>query len=118
MPRRKRKIGGAPAWMGKVNDWLKKTKILSTIGSAITPMAGSFSPLAGRAIDYIKSKGYGGRRIRRRRRGGGALRPAGSRCCGGMLTPVGGSMARVRTSGRMSNRLIRPPMGRRMPAYH
>jgi hypothetical protein len=106
-PRRnRRKIGGSlSGFWDKTKGFLKRTKLLSTIGSAIAPLAGAYAPWANRAVDYAKSKGYGRRRMIRRQ-GGGALRPVGAsrRYLGGMMNPVGGK--------RMSNRM----MGKRMPS--
>ena len=45
-----------------INDFLKKHKIISTIGKAVTPLAGSFAPLVSGATQYAESQGYGRRR--------------------------------------------------------
>ena len=97
MPRRRhrRRMGGSlSSFWNKAKGFLKKTKLLSTIGSRLVPMAGSYAPLAGAALGMVKRAGYGR---------GGALRPAGMRrvrgsgCCGGANMPVGG-----RRMGRFS----------------
>ena len=100
MPRRRhrRRMGGSlSSFWNKAKGFLKKTKLLSTIGSRLVPMAGSYAPMAGAALGMVKRAGYGRR--------GGALRPAGMRrlmgrgCCGGANMPVGG---RRRRMGRFS----------------
>lgn len=116
MPRKshRRKLGGSwKSFMGKASDFLKKSKLLSTVGRALAPMAGPYSGLAGKAVDYAEQAGYGRRRRYRR---GGALRPVGARrSMGGMLVPVGGSL-RVKHSGSsMSSRLVPRSIGNRMP---
>tara|TARA_R110002153_G_scaffold83478_3_gene209870 strand:+ start:5007 stop:5363 length:357 start_codon:yes stop_codon:yes gene_type:complete len=118
MPRRRhrrRKIGGSlKTFWNKAKGFLKRTKLLSTIGSRLVPMAGSYAPLAGAALGMVKRAGYGRRR-------GGALRPAGMRrirgrgCCGGANMPVGGRRRRTR---RRMNRFSKPRLPRRMgPAF-
>ena len=126
MPRRtrhKRTLGGSwkSFWNGTKN-FLKKTKLLSTVGSALSPMLpAQYKTLANGAINYAKSKGYGKRRRRRRIRRGGALRPAGARrryghgCSGGALAPVGG-MRGMRRSGKMNPRLRGSRLPSRKPA--
>lgn len=102
--RTRRRIGmGFKDFINKAGNWLKKTQILSKLGSVVAPMAGAYAPIAGQAVGALSKAGYGRRRIRRR---GGALRPVGARR-GGMLVPVGGS--------RMSRALMGRPMPRRMP---
>ena len=96
--RRRRKMGGSlKSFWNKAKGFLKRTKLLSTIGSRLLPMTGAFRPLAGAALGMVKRSGYGR---------GGALRPAGMRrmmykrrgrgCCGGSLVPVGGMRRRRR----------------------
>ena len=58
--RRKRRRGGS-IW-SSINDFLKKHKVLSTIGKAVTPLAGSFAPLVSGATQFAESQGYGRRR--------------------------------------------------------
>ena len=101
-PRHRRLIGrGIKDFMSKANDFLKKTKLLSTIGSTLNstvvplPLRG----IASKVIDYGVSKGYGRRKIRYVR-GRGLRLAGGSR--GGALNPVGGQ---------------RPSMMRRLPSY-
>ena len=64
-----RKRRGGSVWTD-INDWLKRNKVLSTIGSVLTPMAGSFAPAAGALTAYAKSQGYGKKRMHTTRRGG------------------------------------------------
>ncbi len=109
--RTRRRMGGSlSGFWNKTKDFLKKTKLLSTVGRTLAPLAGPYSGLANQALDYGESQGYGRRRIRRRRRiggcSGGALRPAGARSCGGMMRPVGGA----RMSSRMSGVRMPPRM--------
>ena len=58
--RRKRRRGGS-IW-SSINDFLKKHKVLSSIGKAVTPLAGSFAPLVSGATQYAESQGYGRRK--------------------------------------------------------
>ena len=57
---RKRHRGGS-IW-SSINDFLKKHKVLSSIGKAVTPLAGSFAPLVSGATQYAESQGYGRRK--------------------------------------------------------
>ena len=57
---RRRRRGGSI--FSAINDFLKKHKIISTIGKAVTPLAGSFAPLVSGATQYAESQGYGRRR--------------------------------------------------------
>ena len=54
---RRRRRGGS-IW-SSINDFLKKHKVLSSIGKAITPLSGAFSPLVSGATQYAESQGYG-----------------------------------------------------------
>ena len=56
---RRRRRGGSI--FSAINDFLKKHKVLSTIGKAVTPLAGSFAPLVSGATQYAESQGYGRR---------------------------------------------------------
>ena len=79
-------MGGAGFgdWLGKAFNWLKGNKILSGIGSVLTPLA----PEIGMPITAgLKAVGLG----RRRRRMGGALRLAGYHHRGGAIMPAGGA---------------------------
>ena len=115
MPRRKvhkRKIGrGFREFLGKAKGFLQRTKLLSRVGSALSPLVpAQYQGIANMGLNYAKSQGYG------RRRRGGALYPVGARrmrrggCCGGSLTPAGGA--------RMSRKIIRPRLPRRMLASY
>lgn len=52
--------------LSDINEWLKKTKILSTVGKAVAPLTGSFAPLVSGATQFAESHGYG----RKHKRGG------------------------------------------------
>ena len=100
--RNRRVIGrGIKDWMSKANDFLKITKLLSSIGSTLnsTIVPEPFRQIGQKVIDYGKSKGYGRRKIRRRVRGHGL------RLAGGGLNPVG-------SGGMMNNHVFR-----RLPSY-
>ena len=56
---RRRRRGGSI--FSAINDFLKIHKIISTIGKAVTPLAGSFAPLVSGATQYAESQGYGRR---------------------------------------------------------
>jgi len=97
------KGGSLKSFLSSVNNFLKKTKLVSTVGRAFAPMAGNYSGLANSAVDMAARAGYGRRRrtrtrrnflgvgrvvrqkkkrgtgVRRRRIGAGALRLAGGR---------------------------------------
>ena len=107
--RHRRLIGrGIKDFMSKANDFLKKTKLLSTIGSTLnsTVVPLPFRGIGQKVIDYGVSKGYGRRKIRYVR--GRGLRLAGG-SCGGSLNPVGGMLNRQLVQ--------RPSMARRLPSY-
>ena len=90
--RNRRVIGrGIKDWLGKANDFLKKTKLLSNIGNTLnqTLVPEPFRQIGQKVIDYGVSKGYGKHRIRRRVRGHGL------RLAGGSLMPVGGMQNHV-----------------------
>ena len=58
----------------KINDWLKSTKIVSTVGpSLVRYLPPAWQGAAEKAIDFAKSRGYG-----RRRRYGRGIGLAGS----------------------------------------
>ena len=105
-PRHSRLIGrGIKDFMSKANDFLKKTKLLSTIGSTLnsTVVPLPFRGIGQKVIDYGVSKGYGRRKIRYVRRG------RGLRLAGGALNPVGGMLNRQLVQ--------RSSMARRLPSY-
>ena len=71
--RRRRQRGrGFMEWMGKANNFLRSSKLVSRVGSALgragVPYAGQIAGIAGKL-------GYGRRSVRRHR--GGSLRLAG-----------------------------------------
>ena len=93
-PRHRRLIGrGIKDFMSKTNDFLKKTKLLSTIGNTLnqTVVPLPFRGIGQNVIDYGISKGYGRHKIRYVR--GRGLRLAEG-CHGGSLMPVGGMISR------------------------
>ena len=103
--RNRRLIGGSlKNFMSKANDFLKKTKLLSTIGNTLnnTVVPIPFRGLASKVIDYGVSKGYGRRKIR-------YVRGRGLQLAGGSLNPVGGMLNRQLVQ--------RPSMARRLPSY-
>lgn len=111
--RTRRRVGaGFKDFVNKAGAWLKKTQILSKVGSALAPMAGAYSPLATEAVKTLAMKGYGRRRMRR----GGALRPAGA-YRGGALNPVGGARM-VGSKNKMSALLIPKSLNRRLPMFY
>ncbi len=104
-PRHRRLIGrGIKNFMSKANDFLKKTKLLSTIGNTLnsTVVPVPFRGIGQKVIDYGVSKGYGRRKIR-------YVRGRGLRLAGGALNPVGGMLNR--------QLIQRPSMARRLPSY-
>lgn len=64
---------------GKFKEFLKKSQILSKLGSAYSKYGGMaglpYAQQVGMASDVAKQAGYG----RRKKRVGGSLRPAGAR---------------------------------------
>lgn len=61
-------------WLGKINKFLKKSKVLSVLGQSYNPS----NPFAKAGLSMAKQEGYGRRRrVVRRRRKGGSLRPVG-----------------------------------------
>jgi len=77
MPRKMKGRGKFKEFLGKANNFLKKSQILSKLGSAYSKYGGMaglpYAQHVGMASDVAKQAGYG-----RRRRGTG-LRPAGAR---------------------------------------
>ena len=115
MPKRRLFRGGATSdWWSKTKDFLRRSKILSTIGSTLSPFdtSGTTGVLSGLA----RSQGYGRRRMRR----GGALKPVGYRK-GGSIAPLGSGrsrsvgLVRVKKQGRMSSRLAGSTLPPRLP---
>ena len=71
MGRHKRSLfgGSVKSFLGKANEFLKKTKLLSTVGSvlnnSVVPM--QYRGIGSKVIDFGKSMGYGrSRKIRRK----------------------------------------------------
>jgi len=91
MPRRKLKGKGKfKEFLGKANNFLKKSQILSKLGNAYSKYGGMmglpYAQQIGMASNAASTAGYGRRRIRK----GGSLRPAGARRGMG-LSLAGGS---------------------------
>ncbi len=79
---------GLGDWLSKAFGFLKNNKILSSIGSALTPI---FPEVAGPITAGLKAVGMG----RRRRHMGGALKLAGYHR-GGAIAPAGAGRRRIR----------------------
>ena len=78
MPSRKMKGRGKfREFLGKANNFLKKSQILSKLGNAYSKYGGMvglpYTQHVGMASDAAQQAGYGRRRVRK----GGSLRPAG-----------------------------------------
>ena len=106
--RHRRVIGGAVKdFMNKANQFLKKTQLLSNVGSllnkSVVPMP--YRGIGDRVVDFAKSKGYGRRKIKR-------VRSSFMRVNrGGSLRVAGGSMSLAGAGGR------RDMLPRRLPSY-
>jgi hypothetical protein len=98
MPRRMKGRGKFKDFLGKANNFLKKSQILSKLGNAYSKYGSNFglpyTTQIGQAADVAKTMGYGRRRRVRR---GGALRPAGARRYGSGLYPASGGSRRPMT---------------------
>ena len=106
---RRRMIGGSvKAFMDKANQFLKKTQLLSNVGSVLnkTVVPMPYRGIGDRVIDFAKSKGYGRRKIKRVR--SSFMRV--NRPMGGSLRVAGGSMS-LAGAGR------RDMLPRRLPSY-
>ena len=107
--RHRRIIGGAvKAFMDKANQFLKKTQLLSNVGSVLnkTVVPMQFRGIGDRVVDFAKSRGYGRRKIKRVR---SSLMRVNRPTMGGSLRVAGGSMS---LAGGMRNMLPR-----RLPSY-
>ena len=97
--RRMRGKGKFKDFLGKANNFLKKSQILSKLGNAYSKYGGNFglpyTQQIGQAADVAKTMGYGRRRTKMRR--GGSLRPAGARRYGTGLYPASGGSRRPMT---------------------
>ena len=97
--RRMRGKGKFKDFLGKANNFLKKSQILSKLGNAYSKYGGNFglpyTSQIGQAADVAKTMGYGRRRTKMRR--GGSLRPAGARRYGTGLYPASGGSRRPMT---------------------
>ena len=86
-------------FLGKANNFLKKSQILSKLGNAYSKYGSNFglpyTQQIGQAADVAKTMGYGRRRTKMRR--GGSLRPAGARRYGTGLYPASGGSRRPMT---------------------
>ena len=106
--RHRRIIGGAvKAFMDKANQFLKKTQLLSNVGSVLnkTVVPMQFRGIGDRVVDFAKSRGYGRRKIKRVR--SSLMRV--NRPMGGSLRVAGGAMSLA--GGR------RNMLPRRLPSY-
>ena len=106
--RHRRVIGGAVRdFMNKANQFLKKTQLLSNVGSllnkSVVPM--QFRGIGDRVVDFAKKSGYGRRKIKRVR--SNMMRV--NRPMGGSLRVAGGAMSLA--GGR------RNMLPRRLPSY-
>ena len=91
MPSRRMKGRGKfKEFLGKANNFLKKSQILSKLGNAYSKYGGNFGlPYAsqiGQAADVAKTMGYGRRRVRK---GSGLYAAGGKMRRGGGLYPSG-----------------------------
>lgn len=88
----------------KVNDWLKKTKIISTIGNALAPIPG-IGTVSGTIGKVAGAAGYGRkRRVRRVRRVGRGINPQMGDGYGGTSTYSSGNVSGFGMRGRKSMR--------------
>ena len=92
MPSRKMKGRGKfKQFLGKANDFLKKSQILSKLGSAYSKYGGMaglpYAQHVGMASDVAKQAGYG----RKRRVGSGLYAAGGKMRRGGALKMAGGA---------------------------
>ena len=107
--RHRRIIGGAVKdFMNKANQFLKKTQLLSNVGSVLnkTVVPMQFRGIGDRVVDFAKSRGFGRRKIKRVR---SSLMRVNRPTMGGSLRVAGGAMS---LAGGRRNML---PM--RLPSY-
>ena len=71
--KRTRRGGSLRSFLSSANSFLKRNKILSSIGTLYSNMGLPFGAQVGMASQVAKAMGYGKRRMRR----GGSLVPAG-----------------------------------------
>ena len=93
MPRKKLKGKGKfKEFLGKANNFLKKSQILSKLGNAYSKYGGMiglpYAQQVGMASNAASTAGYGRRRIRK---GSGLYAAGGKMRRGGGLYPSGGS---------------------------
>ena len=105
--RHRRIIGGAVKdFMNKANQFLKKTQLLSNVGSVLnkTVVPMQFRGIGDRVIDFAKKSGYGRRKIKRVRSNVMRINRGGSlRVAGGSMSLAGGGMRNM--------------LPRRLPSY-
>jgi hypothetical protein len=93
--RHRRIIGGAvKEFLNKANQFLKKTQLLSNVGSVLnnTVVPMPFRPIGDKVIDYAKSRGFGTRKIKHVRSKVMRINRGGSlRVAGGAISLAGGS---------------------------
>ena len=103
MPSRKMKGRGKfREFLGKANNFLKKSQILSKLGNAYSKYGGMaglpYTGMVGTASGIAERAGYGRRKTRRRRVGSGLYSAGGPVRRGSGLYPSGGSRHMI--SGR------------------
>lgn len=115
--RHKRMFGGSvKSFLGKANDFLKKTQLLSTVGNvlnnSVVPM--QYRGIGSKVVDFARSKGFGrSRKIKRKMN----MVPAGrigviNRRMLGQGLRLAGSGLMVAGSGMRHNKLPN-----RIPSY-
>ena len=123
MGRHKRMFGGSvKGFLSKANDFLKKTKLLSTVGNvlnnSVIPMP--YRSLGSKVVDFVKSNGFGRRKIKRTRNvvKPGRLNVINRSMLGHGLKLAGQGMS-LAGSGRNSGLIYRPQtrLQNRIPSY-
>ena len=121
--RSKRMFGGSvKSFLGKANDFLKKTKLLSTVGNvlnnSVVPI--QYRGIGSKMVDFARSSGYGSRKKIKYTRNAikpGRLNFINRSMLGGSLKLAGGSFS-LAGSGK-HGMIYRPPnrLPNRMPSY-
>ena len=120
--RSKRLFGGSvKSFLGKANQFLKKTQLLSTVGNvlnnSVVPM--QYRGIGSKMVDFARSSGYGRRKIKYTRNvvKPGRLNVINRNMLGGSLKLAGGGM-NLAGSG-VHGMIYRPPnrLPNRMPSY-
>ena len=120
--RSKRLFGGSvKSLLGKANQFLKKTQLLSTVGNvlnnSVVPM--QYRGIGSKVVDFARSSGYGRRKIKYVRNAikPGKLNVINRNMLGGSLKLDGGSM---NLAGSGVHGMIYRPQNRlpnRIPSY-